>query len=900
MFTNFDFMRKVNFIIFIFLTSATIAQQADLNQAIQLKSTGNYDQAYASFKKASDVFHTNNQSEKYAEAHLEMVDCQILNSAPFQAKSLAENTLEFIEKEIPKNKELKAKCLTLLGLSNLNLGRNDEALEKLLEAEANIENENLLMANCYNALGIVYGNMKNNTLAVQYHEKSLSIKRKILGREDIEVANSFNNLGLLFTVDDPLQALIYFNRAKQIYDLKLGNSDPRTIRTVSNMAFANVEQGNYEEGLKLFNEINSIYQKIYPDKHVSKAYILSSIGRVYLKKGDLDQAINYQNQALQMYISLLGEKHPDIANSYFLLGEIYKGKSQFQEAAEFYQHAIYANLPSQSSSSLYDLPELSNYLNADILLRSLQAKGIALEALHFEKTLNVRDLTGAINTYKLCDELITIVRRQRLNEQDKIRLGEIAKEVYEKGIQLSIILSEQSFRKNQYLKTAFDFCERSKSSVLLEAITESKAKSFSGIPNELIVLEDSLKDEIAFIEQQLAQTENLEDQDLKDLLFSYQNEYRNFIANLETNYPNYFNLKYSQSLATLEVIQDKLNEDAALLAYFIGQDEVYIFMVTKKKIKAFRKTKSANFEKQTTGLRNAIKYNIKSAFIKSAKELHAQLIPDLPKSINELIILPDGVLGTIPFEALVNPKDESTEYANLSFLLKKYHISYDYSATLFTQRSSKDDGINPEILLIAPVSFENNEVKMSNLPDSKSEVEEIRYLFMGSNGNATIQTGNEASESNFKAEDLGKYRFVHFATHGQVNESEPALSRIFLSPDKGEDGSLYTGEIYNLKINADLVTLSACETGLGKVAKGEGIVGLSRALQYAGANNIIVSLWQVADASTSQMMIEFYKYNLSNDHHGYNTALRNAKLSLLNSDEYNRPYFWAPFILVGM
>ncbi len=132
-----------------------------------------------------------------------------------------------------------------------------------------------------------------------------------------------------------------------------------------------------------------------------------------------------------------------------------------------------------------------------------------------------------------------------------------------------------------------------------------------------------------------------------------------------------------------------------------------------------------------------------------------------------------------------------------------------------------------------------------------------------------------------------------------MNESKPELSRIFLKPSEKEDGSLYAGEIYNLNINADLVTLSACETGLGKIAKGEGIVGLSRALQYAGANNLIVSLWQVADASTSQLMIKFYDLHLHNDYKGYNRALRSAKLSLLNSDEYKNPYFWAPFILVG-
>ncbi len=893
-------MRKTLFTL-LFLTSIFAnAQGADLKQAETLKANGNFEDAYSYFKKAADVFHSKNQAQEYANAHLEMIDCQLQKGDPFHAKSLSDNTIEFIENEIPNQSELMAKGLTFLGLSYLNLGRNDEALKQFLKAEALLKEENLLMANCYNALGLVYGNLKNNTLAAQYHEKSLAIKRKLLGRQDVEVANSFNNLGLLFTVEDPLQALIYFNRAKQIYETKLGNSDPRTIRTISNMALANLEQDNYEEALQLFDDINAIYQKIYPNKHISKAYILSSIGRVYLKKGTYDQAINYQNQALQMYISLLGEKHPDIANSYFLLGEIYKGKTEFKQAVEFYQHAIYANLPSQASSDLYDLPDLSNYLNADILLRSLQAKAIALEALHFEKTLNVRDLTGAIDAYKLCDDLITIIRRQRLNEQDKIRLGELAKDVYEKGIQLSIIMSEQSFRKKDYLRTAFEFCERSKSSVLLEAITESKAKSFSGIPNELLVLEDSLKDEIAFIAQQLAQVENAEDQQLKNLLFSYQNEYRTFIANLEENYPNYFNLKYSQTSATLEEIQDELNENATLLSYFIGKEELFIFMITKKKIEAIRKPVDESLSKQTLGFRNAIKYNIKSAYINTAKDLYSQLIPALPKYVSELVILPDGALGTIPFEGLVNAKDESVEYASLAYLLKEYHISYDYSATLFTQRAANDDRINPEILLIAPVSFENNEVKMSNLPDSKTEIDEIRYLFMGSNCEATIQTGSEASESNFKKEDLGKYRFVHFATHGQVNESEPALSRIFLSPDKEEDGSLYTGEIYNLKINADLVTLSACETGLGKVAKGEGIVGLSRALQYAGANNIIVSLWQVADASTSQMMIEFYNYNLNNDHHGYNTALREAKLSLLNSDQYNRPYYWAPFILVGM
>ena len=311
-------MRVTLFYLFIFISLLLSAQQAEFDKAVSLKEGSKFEEAYNLYKIAADAFHAKNQAIDYVKAYLGMIDCQLLDGDPFQAKNLSENTLAFIEKEIPNESALKAKGLTFFGLSYLNLGRNDEALEQLLLAESLLIDESILMANCFNALGLVYGNLKNSSLAVQYHEKSLTIKRRLLGRKDIEVANSFNNLGLLFTVDDPLQALIYFNRANQIYEEKLGSSHPRTVRTVSNMAFANLEQENYEEALELFDNINSLYQKIYSEKHISKAYILSSIGRVHLKKGSYDQAINYQNQALQMYISLLGEKHPDIANSYFL------------------------------------------------------------------------------------------------------------------------------------------------------------------------------------------------------------------------------------------------------------------------------------------------------------------------------------------------------------------------------------------------------------------------------------------------------------------------------------------------------------------------------------------------------------------------------------------------------
>ena len=132
-----------------------------------------------------------------------------------------------------------------------------------------------------------------------------------------------------------------------------------------------------------------------------------------------------------------------------------------------------------------------------------------------------------------------------------------------------------------------------------------------------------------------------------------------------------------------------------------------------------------------------------------------------------------------------------------------------------------------------------------------------------------------------------------------MDEQHPELSRIFLNPGKNEDGNLYSGEIYNLELNADLVALSACETGLGKISKGEGVIGLSRALVYAGAQSIMVSFWNVADASTSQLMRDFYARLLAQGNNDFSGALRAAKLKMVQGKTYAAPYFWAPFVLLG-
>ena len=198
--------------------------------------------------------------------------------------------------------------------------------------------------------------------------------------------------------------------------------------------------------------------------------------------------------------------------------------------------------------------------------------------------------------------------------------------------------------------------------------------------------------------------------------------------------------------------------------------------------------------------------------------------------------------------------------------------------------------------ILAPVTFSKH--RLPELPATATEAMNLNNLFAKNGIASKSYTYSDANEINIKSDEIAKSQYLHFATHGIVDEVRPELSQIYLASNSAtEDGNLYTGEIYNLQLSADLVTLSACQTGLGKIYKGEGIVGLSRALLYAGANNMLVSLWSVADQSTANLMVSFYEKALGK--YSYSEGLQMAKKEMVKQKNYAAPYYWAPFILIG-
>jgi CHAT domain-containing protein len=203
-----------------------------------------------------------------------------------------------------------------------------------------------------------------------------------------------------------------------------------------------------------------------------------------------------------------------------------------------------------------------------------------------------------------------------------------------------------------------------------------------------------------------------------------------------------------------------------------------------------------------------------------------------------------------------------------------------------------------ESLVIAPVTFKDP--KVNSLPSSEIEAVNISTMLENKGYNNTLYTFNNASEENFRSPKSSAYEFIHLATHGLVNPDKPDLSAIYLNSatDSTQDGKLYVGEIYNLKLNTNLLCLSACETGIGKYSRGEGILGLGRAFSYAGAQKIVVSLWNVNDASTAIFMENFYSNTIAQENVNIALSLQKAKSTMING-VYNNPYYWAPFVMWG-
>ncbi len=888
--------------------------EENLQKGLDLQEQSEYKEAQKYLEQAIKLAEKSKNFENYWKAktfnglNLLKINQLELAKSYLQSNITALSDLEKIVKHYPVISRSvyywKIQNEYFLAEAHLNLGKYDEAREivetnsRQLSASSLANQEQL--AGFYNLLGIIFWQEGKNNLALEYIEKGLDIRKK---NALPAVSASYNDLGLVYQDIDKGKALEFYQKAYESYQKQYPEIHPKNAIVLSNIGIIKVSQQAYEEAKNYFEKSLSIWKQIYPlQSHPSEAFVLNNIGRVFSEQKKYETAQEYFFKALKIYEANYGKKHPEVAKTYNLLAKNFLDAGEYKNALSSVQEGIIANSTQFNLKEVSHNPASTDFMSFSTALYSLFLKANILREQYITKTVRLKDLNNALSTLEIADTLLNNLRQKASSKADKILLGQVSAQIYEEAVKTCYLLANETFRKEKFFTKAFYFSEKAKAIVLLEAISESRAKSFGNIPDDLLKKEESLRQSITFIEQQIAlKPDENQLNAYKAQLFELNREYERFQKNLEQNYPNYFQLKYSSKPVELKSLQATLSKDMLLLDYVIGETEIFVFIVSNNKIELLSLPKIEDFEGEITALLNGIRLRVGKVFTKQAHLIYKSIFPkNISKKVKHIVVIQDGKLAVLPMEALLSESvdfEKNGNYHSYPYLLRKYAFSYGYSATLWYDNIRKEKvNKTPSVNLIAPVTFESN---VSSLPATENEVKEIAMVCRQKNYDVRTLLFQEAQEKTIKTENLQNYSVLHFATHGYVDEESPELSQIYLSKDDLEDGNLFMGEIFNLRMNADLVTLSACEVGLGKISKGEGVIGLGRAFLYAGAKNLIISLWRISDDSTARLMILFYTHYFLQNSPNYAFALQKAKLEILAMKQFERPYYWAAFLLLG-
>jgi tetratricopeptide (TPR) repeat protein len=851
-----------------------------------------------------------------------------------------EKSLEIgLEHHGPDHPDL-ARIYNNLANSYNRLGKDDESIrfhQKAIEIRINTIGENhMLVAGSYNNMADVYRQKRDYELALQYFKRAVTIARSVLGDDHPITGALLNNLGLTYEeMEEYDEALGHYRDAVNISLHTLDEVHPNIAVFYNNIGNVYRRLGKYNESLDYHQRALSIRENLFPSNHPDIAQSFYNFGMIYQHIADYDRALEYMHRSLEIRKEVLGLHNQITAATYYDIGLIYSDRGDYYSSLKNYQYAIQCLSPTFSDSSYFANPTIDNTIYDARLVDMLISKSESFQRLYTVNG-NPKYLNSSFETIELASDLIDKVRRGYGSDQSKLLLAERSYQLYENAIKLSLALHELT-GDSTFLHEAFLFAEKARASVLWESVMHVHALEYAGIPDSLLVIEQSLRSELSFYELQLHRTDDSDpfaDQYRKTFL-ALRSEYDSLMQKLKSEHPDFYELRYHISSFGAEEVQSLLDEEVAFVQYFLGEDEIYIFTVTNNSLSAYRGDKTEGIKDSAQKLNRSIRRFDKDGYRISARNLYTSLVePILPDIAGKerLIIIPDGILHYIPFDALLVSDPEHTALlSELDYFLRHYEITYHYSARLFSHSINKirekkapyhfagfapvefESGANEYILAdkspedlhtLTPEdyvrSFDTNGSWFASLPYSRDEIEYIISLFDTHNFSASSFLQKQATVENFK-EHAKKYSIVHIASHAFISERNPHLSGIvFADHDTDSEAGisfLLSGELYSLQLNADLVVLSSCESGLGEVIRGEGLMAMTRGFIYAGASNLAVSLWKVYDLYTKELMSRFYAQYLSGDTYG--SALRNAKLHMIRDEDTAFPQFWSGFILIG-
>ena len=718
----------------------------------------------------------------------------------------------------------------------------------------------------------------------------ITIEQAVTEKNKDQIASGYLNLAIVYwTKGANLEAINYLN-------LGLENSNSNSQKAIinSNLAINYLMLEAFEKAeyhVILSNNLNL-------DKAPSiLARNFNTLGSCFLLKQDFDNALIEYNNALKFSKTAFGNNDREVAKVYNQIAEVYRLQNDTKKALETYQKAISTLLPKYIAKNEFENPKSTFFYPENTLIQALDGRAnIFTQINNFEAALKNYQLSFLVeeelnNTY--------LSQSAKLLQQQENRIRS------EKCIALCFTLYEQTKEIN-WIEKAFEFAELTKASVLLE--NKQLVATKSTIKNDSLFIKETA---LTFKKAQLNKSITIEQ--LKNeaaslnLLATLTKERVNVAQEIQLinqeiklKYPN---LKSDlNKVVTVKSIQeDLLVNNELLLEFFDGSTQVYIFSISKNNpISLKRIEKTSKFKEEISQFlalfsdaRGTAIQNNMQEYKTLAFSLYNRLFDeDLNKNT---IIIPDGLFSFMPFDALLtaettinNLSVRHAGFEKLPYLIHKTNISYGYSASILWSDSKVIHKKNDKILGFFPV-FKNNHRKLAELSYTAQEASSIKNEIDGE-----FLIFEDATKSAFN--NINKdFTILHLSTHATAGD--------FYTPPAIEfyNETLYLPEIYGYNLNYNLAVLSACETGIGKLRKGEGIMSLARGFSYAGVKNLIISLWKVNDKSTENLMAGFYKnYKKTKSKSG---ALHTSKLNYLEDTSIpaikKSPYYWASFIYFG-
>jgi CHAT domain-containing protein len=777
----------------------------------------------------------------------------------------------------------KARALLTLGDLDTFEGNYEQAVEKLQSSLALYQRLNgssssydLYIAGVYGALGRAYPEMGASTTGLLYLNKAIDIAEH---HSDKRLTASLrNDIGYLYLEqEDYAQASAQFSESLGIYEAE--NNQRERGRLLLNLGVAEQRRSNYDQALRFFRlsaENARITGAI--DNQIA-AY--EGIGVVLSAKKDFTGATDLLNKGLA----------------------IAKNRSNRTRQTEILWRLAQVNYETGDYAQSTSLAEAAVTL----------ARASHLPKLTYLATTALGEAYAAQKKYDLAIETSKDAVQQVEALREHVAGSELETQLFlENKVASYNALVDLLIKQGKSLD-ALLYAERAKGRVLLDVLRDGKPELAEALTPAEQAQTQRLNRKISEIDDTIRKHVIADSSSANSLyaqLDAAREEYRSFQDALYVTHPNVrIRSGHTASLSAADLNGLTADGNTAYLEYVAARDGVSLFVLSKDKsnaapeVKVYRiAIKTEDLNRKVNEFHDALAEQ-RLAYTTAARELYTLLIAPAEqqlRGIGTICIVPDSFLWNVPFQALMTQSEH--------FLIEDHALYYAPSLSVLREMNrKKETGATPSRSLIAfgnPVvgKDEQQNADLCPLPEAEQEVSSIAKSFDQKNSKVFI--GRDASERSFKSL-APTYSIIHLATHGVIDNMQPLYSHLLLTKTEGDpedDGRLEARQIMDMNLNADLAVLSACETANGKVAPGEGVIGMSWAFFVAGTRSMVVSQWKINSVSTSELMATFYA-NLHSKRgeadRSKSQAMRGAALSLLKNDRYRHPFYWAGFVLIG-